>query len=71
MALTPDENYLFLCDGGSDYISVYDVSDLTNPTMVEKLEFTDAGSFTELVFNSDGSRAYVVESHGYIYVLGK
>jgi len=71
MAFTPDENYLFLCDDGSDYISVYDVNDPTNPTMVEKLEFPDAGSFTELVFNPDGSRAYVVESHGYIYVLGK
>ncbi len=71
MALTPDERYLFLCDGGSDYISVYDVDDPTNPIMIEKLEFPDAGSFTELVFNPDGSRAYVVESHGYIYVLEK
>jgi len=71
MAFTPDEKYLFLCDDGSDYISVYDVSDPINPTMVEKLEFPDAGSFTELVFNPDGSRAYVVESHGYIYVLEK
>jgi DNA-binding beta-propeller fold protein YncE len=69
MAFTPDEKYLFLCDGGSDYISVYDVDDPTNPIMIEKLEFQDAGSFTELVFNPDGSRAYVVESHGYIYVL--
>lgn len=71
MAFTPDEKYLFLCDGDSDFISVYDVSDPTNPIMIEKLEFPDAGSFTELVFNSDGSRAYVVESHGYIYVLEK
>lgn len=71
MAFTPDEKYLFLCDYGSDYISVYDVDDPTNPVMIEKLEFPDAGSFTELVFNADGSRAYVVESHGYIYVLEK
>jgi DNA-binding beta-propeller fold protein YncE len=71
MTLTPDEKYLFLCDCGSDYIGVYDVEDPTNPVMIEKLEFEDAGSFTELVFNVDGSRAYVVESHGYIYVLEK
>jgi DNA-binding beta-propeller fold protein YncE len=71
MTFTPDEKYLLLCDYGSDYISVYDVSDPTNPAMVEKLEFPDAGSFTELVLNADGSRAYVVESQGYIYVLEK
>jgi DNA-binding beta-propeller fold protein YncE len=71
MTLTPDEKYLFLCDYGSDFISVYDVSDPANPIMVEKLEFPDAGSFTELVFNPDGSRAYAVESHGYIFVLEK
>lgn len=70
MAFTPDEHYLFLCDNGSNFISVFDVSNPTNPTMVEKLSFPDAGSFTELVFNADGSRAYAVAS-GYIYVLGK
>jgi len=71
LKLTPDENYLFICDGGSNYIDIVDVSDPTNPRLVEKLEFPDAGSFTELVFNADGSRAYVVEANGYVYVLGK
>ncbi len=71
MAFTPDEKYLFLCDRGSRYISVFDLTNPINPIMVEKLEFPDAGSFTELVFNLDGSRAYLVESHGHIYVLGK
>ncbi len=71
MAFTPDEKYLFLCDAGSHYISIFDVADPTNPKMVEKLSFPAAGSFSELVFNGDGSRAYVVAASGYVYVLAK
>ncbi len=71
MAFTPDERYLFLCDEGSHYISIFDVADPTNLKMIEKLSFPDAGSFSELVFNNDGSRAYVVAASGYVYVLGK
>ncbi len=71
LELTPDEHYLYICDGGSNFIDIYDVSDPTNPQLMEKLEFPNAGSFSELIFNADGSRAYVVENSGYIYVLGK
>ncbi|RKX71775.1 hypothetical protein DRP53_00375 [candidate division WOR-3 bacterium] len=71
LKLTPDENYLYITDGGSNYIDIYDVSDPTDPTLVEKLQFPQAGSFNELVFNKDGSRAYIIEESGDIFVLGK
>lgn len=71
MKMTPNEHYLFMCDDGSNYIGVADVTDPTDVKMVDVLEFSSAGSFSELVFNSDGSRAYVVETGGDIYVLGK
>ena len=72
LKLTPDEHYLFICDGGANYIDVVDVSDPTNPQLIEKLSIPSAGSFSELVFNSDGSRAYVVEDNNpYLYVLGR
>lgn len=69
MGLTPNQNYLFVCNNGGSTIHVVDVSDPLNPLFIETLEFPDYGSFYDICFSSDGSRAYVASQSGHVIVL--
>ena len=62
MALTPDGNYLYMCNYGGNSIAIADVRNQFNPVLVETLEPSGFGSFRDICFSNNGGYAYIVTS---------